>query len=51
MLRRRTVSSAGEKVIDLYPALDDQGIACLYDMVSGGYFYNSGTGEFEYEQT
>ena len=43
------MTKAGEKVIDLYPALDDQGIACLYDMVSGEYFYNSGTGEFEYE--
>ena len=45
------MTKAGKKVIDLYPALDDQGIACLYDMVSGKYFYNSGTGEFEYEQT
>lgn len=44
-----TMTKAGKKVIDLYPALDDQGIACLYDMVSGEYFYNSGTGEFEYE--
>ena len=45
------MTKAGEKVIDLYPALDNQGIACLYDMVSGKYFRNSGTGEFEYEQT
>lgn len=45
------MTKAGQKVIDLYPALDDQGIACLYDMVSGKYFHNSGTGEFEYEQT
>lgn len=45
------MAKAGQKVIDLYPALDNQGIACLYDMVSGKYFYNSGTGEFEYEQT
>lgn len=45
------MTKAGQKVIDLYPALDDKGIACLYDMVSGKYFYNSGTGEFEYEQT
>ncbi len=45
------MTKAGQKVIDLYPALDNQGIACLYDMVSGKYFYNSGTGEFEYEQT
>nr|DAG84219.1 MAG TPA: hypothetical protein [Caudoviricetes sp.] len=45
------MTKAGKKVIDLYPALDDQGIACLYDMVSRKYFHNSGTGEFEYEQT
>lgn len=45
------MTKAGQKVIDLYPALDDKGIACLYDMVSGKYFHNSGTGEFEYEQT
>lgn len=45
------MTKAGQKVIDLYPALDNQGIACLYDMVSGKYFHNSGTGEFEYEQT
>ncbi len=45
------MTKAGQKVIDLCPALDDKGIACLYDMVSGKCFYNSGTGEFEYEQT
>lgn len=28
------------------PALDPNNVACMYDMVSGTYFYNQGTGEF-----
>lgn len=34
-------------VRDFIPALDD-GVACLYDNVSGEYFHNAGTGAFEY---
>lgn len=34
-------------VRDFIPALDD-GVACLYDNVSGTYFHNVGTGEFDY---
>jgi hypothetical protein len=31
---------------DLRPALDYNNVACMYDMVTGKYFYNQGTGEF-----
>lgn len=31
---------------DLRPALDYNNVACMYDMVTGNYFYNQGTGEF-----
>lgn len=31
---------------DYTPALDPDGVACLYDKVSGQYVYNSGTGSF-----
>jgi len=36
----------GSKVLDLRPALDYNNVACMYDMVTGKYFYNQGTGEF-----
>lgn len=44
------MTKAGQKVIDLKPALDPSNVPCLYDEVSKEYFYNSGTGEFEYEE-
>jgi len=31
------------------PALDESGVACLYDKVTKQYFYNSGTGTFNYQ--
>lgn len=34
---------------DFKPALDSDGVACLYDEVSKEYFYNSGTGTFNYQ--
>jgi len=34
---------------DFIPVLDENNVACLYDKVSQTYFYNSGTGTFEYE--
>ena len=34
-------------VRDFKPALDSNGVACLYDTVTGKCFYNKGTGEFE----
>lgn len=39
----------GITVLDLKPCLDEEGIPCLYDKISKSYFYNSGTGQFEYE--
>ena len=30
------------------PALDENGMACLYDKVEGKYYYNAGTGTFSY---
>lgn len=33
---------------DLRPCIDPNNVVCMYDMVSGQYFYNQGTGEFGY---
>ncbi len=33
---------------DFVPALDENNVPCLYDKVSNQYFYNSGTGTFNY---
>jgi len=35
-------------VRDFIPVLDENDIPCLYDKVSGTYFYNKGTGQFGY---
>lgn len=34
---------------DFRPALDTNGVPCLYDEVTKQYFYNAGTGTFNYE--
>ena len=34
----------------LKPCLDEEGIPCMYDEVSGEYFYNQGTGTFGYKK-
>lgn len=36
----------GSIVRDFWPAIDDNGVACMYDYVTKQYFYNQGTGEF-----
>lgn len=36
----------GATVLDLIPVLDKNGVACMYDKVSGEFFYNQGEGEF-----
>lgn len=36
----------GQEFINLIPVLDNNGVACMYDNVSGRFFYNSGTGQF-----
>lgn len=37
---------SGNLVRDFIPVLDERGVACLYDKVSGTYFYNQGEGTF-----
>ena len=36
-------------VRDFIPVLDQNNVACLYDLVSQTFFYNAGTGTFNYE--
>jgi len=36
----------GTLIRDFIPVLDPNGVACMYDTVSGEYFYNAGTGDF-----
>lgn len=38
--------TANGLVRDLRPCLDYNNVACMFDMVTGKYFYNQGTGEF-----
>lgn len=38
----------GNIVMNLIPALDSNGVPCMYDTVSKQTFYNRGTGEFSY---
>jgi hypothetical protein len=38
----------GELIQHLRPCLDYNNVACMYDMVTGTYLYNQGTGEFKY---
>lgn len=37
-----------ELIRDFIPVLDDSGVPCLYDKVSHTFFYNQGTGTFNY---
>ena len=43
------VTINGELVRDFLPALDTSNVPCLYDKISKKYFYNSGTGNFNYQ--
>ena len=43
---RATDNSSGANVIDIFPVIDKQGVACIYDSVTGRCFYNEGTGAF-----
>lgn len=36
----------GTLVLDLVPVLDANNVPCMYDTVSGQFFYNAGTGDF-----
>lgn len=42
------MSRGGESIFYGVPCLDDNGIPCMYDLVSGITYYNAGTGEFLY---
>ena len=37
---------SGNLVRDYIPVIDKEGTVCMFDKVSGGFFYNQGTGEF-----
>ena len=37
-------NAEGELIQDLRPCIDPKGTVCFYDMVTGKYFYNQGTG-------
>ena len=39
----------GKPKNNFVPALDETGTPCMYDLVTYKTFYNSGTGEFEYD--
>ena len=41
-----TLSQNGEVLADFRPCLDDNGTPCIYDAVTGEYYYNSYTGTF-----
>ncbi len=45
--RKNTSTGALEPVRHFVPCRDGNGVACLYDIVSGGYFRNSVSGSFE----
>ena len=42
----RIYNANNELIQDLRPCLDPNNVACMYDMVTGTYFYNQGTGQF-----
>ena len=42
--------SENNLLIDFRPYVDENGIACMKDIVSGALFYNAGTGEFTYTE-
>ena len=43
-----TIKQNSETVRDFRPAIDEDGIVCLYDNITNKYYYNAGTGSFDY---
>lgn len=43
-----TIKQNSETVRDFRPAIDKDGIVCLYDNITNKYYYNAGTGSFNY---
>lgn len=42
------IKQNGETVRDFRPAIDEDGVVCLYDNITNKYYYNAGTGLFDY---
>ena len=40
----------GELIQDLRPLVDENGVACFYDLITGNRFYNTGTGTLTYTE-
>ena len=41
----------GNLIRDFIPIIDEEGKACLYDLITNKYYHNIGTGDFSYETT
>lgn len=48
---RVTYYQAREPIADYLPCLDGNGVACMWDNITGEYVYNNGTGDFAYGST
>lgn len=44
----KVTDSNNQKLIELVPVLDGNGVPCMWDTVSQTFFYNQGTGDFLY---
>lgn len=42
-----TIKQNGETVRDFRPAIDEDGVVCLYDNITNKYYYNAGTGSLK----
>lgn len=47
-IQRLTVFEGGTLITDYLPAIDGDGVACMWDNVAREYVYNDGTGDFAY---
>jgi len=47
-ITRAVLKTAGVKVRDFIPVLDKSGVPCMYDLCTRSFFYNAGTGTFNY---
>lgn len=48
-LYRLTISEGNNTVHDFIPVLDSNNVPCIYDLITETYFYNQGTGSFNYK--
>lgn len=46
---RLTINEGNNTVHDFIPVLDSKNVPCIYDLITETYFYNQGTGSFNYE--